>query len=54
MTTPVTMPRLGESVAEGTIGAWLKQEGDYVELDGQWIRGTFAVARIDNVRGGRY
>jgi pyruvate/2-oxoglutarate dehydrogenase complex dihydrolipoamide acyltransferase (E2) component len=27
------MPRLGESVAEGTIGAWLKQEGDYVELD---------------------
>jgi 2-oxoisovalerate dehydrogenase E2 component (dihydrolipoyl transacylase) len=33
MTTSVTMPRLGESVAEGTIGAWLKQEGDYVELD---------------------
>jgi pyruvate/2-oxoglutarate dehydrogenase complex dihydrolipoamide acyltransferase (E2) component len=33
MTTPVTMPRLGESVAEGTIGAWLKKEGDYVELD---------------------
>ena len=33
MTTPVTMPRLGESVAEGTIGSWLKQEGDYVELD---------------------
>jgi pyruvate/2-oxoglutarate dehydrogenase complex dihydrolipoamide acyltransferase (E2) component len=33
MTTPVTMPRLGESVAEGTIGTWLKQEGDYVELD---------------------
>jgi pyruvate/2-oxoglutarate dehydrogenase complex dihydrolipoamide acyltransferase (E2) component len=33
MTTPVTMPRLGESVSEGTIGTWLKQEGDYVELD---------------------
>lgn len=33
MTTPVTMPRLGESVAEGTIGAWLKKEGDYVERD---------------------
>ncbi len=33
MTTPVTMPRLGESVAEGTIGAWLKQEGDYIERD---------------------
>lgn len=33
MPTPVTMPRLGESVAEGTIGTWLKQEGDYVERD---------------------
>lgn len=33
MPTPVKMPRLGESVAEGTIGAWLKQEGDYVEKD---------------------
>jgi len=33
MPTSVTMPRLGESVAEGTIGVWLKQEGDYVERD---------------------
>ncbi|GAC1402913.1 MAG: dihydrolipoamide acetyltransferase family protein [Ktedonobacteraceae bacterium] len=33
MPTPVTMPRLGESVAEGTIGAWMKQVGDYVEKD---------------------
>jgi 2-oxoglutarate dehydrogenase complex dihydrolipoamide succinyltransferase (E2) component len=33
MSTAVTMPRLGESVAEGTIGSWLKQEGDYVEKD---------------------
>lgn len=33
MPTSVTMPRLGESVAEGTIGAWLKKEGDYVEKD---------------------
>ncbi len=33
MPTPVKMPRLGESVAEGTIGGWLKQEGDYVEKD---------------------
>ncbi len=24
----VTMPQLGESVAEGTIGKWLKQVGD--------------------------
>ena len=28
----VTMPQLGESVAEGTIGKWLKQVGDSVEL----------------------
>ena len=33
MATAVQMPRLGESVAEGTLGAWLKQEGDYVEKD---------------------
>jgi|SRR5579859_2674604 len=33
MPTPVQMPRLGESVAEGTIGNWLKQEGDMVEKD---------------------
>ena len=33
MPTPVKMPRLGESVAEGTIGAWLKQEGEYIERD---------------------
>jgi len=33
MSTPVKMPRLGESVAEGTIGAWLKNEGDLIEQD---------------------
>src|SRR5829696_2456750 len=27
----VTMPQLGESVTEGTIGKWLKQPGDRVE-----------------------
>jgi pyruvate/2-oxoglutarate dehydrogenase complex dihydrolipoamide acyltransferase (E2) component len=27
----VTMPQLGESVAEGTIGKWLKQPGDTIE-----------------------
>src|SRR3954452_13792270 len=27
----VTMPQLGESVTEGTIGAWLKKPGDHVE-----------------------
>ena len=29
----VTMPQLGESVAEGTIGKWLKAVGDAVALD---------------------
>ncbi len=29
----VTMPQLGESVAEGTIGKWLKQPGDAVAMD---------------------
>ncbi|GER82119.1 MAG: 2-oxo acid dehydrogenase subunit E2 [Thermogemmatispora sp.] len=33
MPTPVKFPRLGESVAEGTVAAWLKREGDYVEKD---------------------
>ena len=27
------MPQLGESVSEGTIGRWLKNPGDRVELD---------------------
>ena len=27
----VTMPQLGESVAEGTIGKWLKNIGDHVD-----------------------
>ena len=29
----VTMPALGESVSEGTVTRWLKQEGDRVEAD---------------------
>jgi pyruvate dehydrogenase E2 component (dihydrolipoyllysine-residue acetyltransferase) len=29
----VTMPKLGESVTEGTIGTWFKAVGDAVELD---------------------
>ncbi|MBL7498359.1 hypothetical protein I6A84_40000 [Frankia sp. CNm7] len=33
MYTSVTMPRLGESVAEGTVTRWLKQEGQRVEAD---------------------
>src|SRR5947209_10031518 len=31
--TVIKMPQLGESVAEGTIGRWLKQPGDRVERD---------------------
>ncbi|HEC21486.1 MAG TPA: 2-oxo acid dehydrogenase subunit E2 [Chloroflexi bacterium] len=31
MATEVIMPRLGESVVEGTIGRWLKQEGEPIE-----------------------
>ncbi|EGL83409.1 catalytic domain-containing protein of components of various dehydrogenase complexes [Caldalkalibacillus thermarum TA2.A1] len=30
MATKVTMPQLGESVTEGTIGRWLVKEGDHV------------------------
>ncbi|MDQ7905887.1 2-oxoglutarate dehydrogenase, E2 component, dihydrolipoamide succinyltransferase [Phytohabitans sp. ZYX-F-186] len=33
MPVSVPMPRLGESVTEGTITRWLKQEGDRVEVD---------------------
>jgi 2-oxoglutarate dehydrogenase E2 component (dihydrolipoamide succinyltransferase) len=33
MSTTVTMPQLGESVIEGTIGKWLVKEGDRVERD---------------------
>jgi pyruvate dehydrogenase E2 component (dihydrolipoyllysine-residue acetyltransferase) len=33
MPTTVTMPALGESVTEGTVTRWLKQEGDQVEVD---------------------
>src|SRR5881409_462276 len=33
MTVSVTMPRLGESVTEGTVTRWLKKEGERVEVD---------------------
>src|SRR3954470_21489502 len=32
-TTQVTMPAMGESVTEGTVLEWHKQEGDHVEVD---------------------
>jgi 2-oxoglutarate dehydrogenase E2 component (dihydrolipoamide succinyltransferase) len=33
MSTPVTLPALGESVTEGTVTRWLKQVGDAVAID---------------------
>src|SRR5437660_2120304 len=33
MSTTIVMPQLGESVAEGIIGKWLKNEGDSVQKD---------------------
>src|SRR5436190_6471300 len=32
-TVEITMPQMGESVSEGTVLTWLKQEGDWVEKD---------------------
>src|SRR5918993_2839374 len=33
MPTPVVMPQMGESIAEGTIVRWLKKVGDTVDRD---------------------
>jgi len=33
VTTSVTLPKMGESVVEGTIIRWLKQEGEHVDVD---------------------
>ena len=33
MSTSVVLPALGESVTEGTVTRWLKQEGDTVAVD---------------------
>src|SRR5262245_54686187 len=33
MPTPVVMPQMGESIAEGTIVRWLKKVGDAVDRD---------------------
>src|ERR1700761_5612423 len=33
MSVSVTMPRLGESVTEGTVTRWLKAEGEHVDAD---------------------
>ena len=40
MATEITVPQLGESVTEGSIGEWLKQPGDAVAVDqypSQWL-----------------
>src|SRR6187431_297736 len=33
MPTPVVMPQMGESIAEGTIVRWMKKVGDTVDRD---------------------
>src|ERR1051325_3645636 len=33
MATPVVMPQMGESIAEGTIVRWIKHVGDTVDRD---------------------
>src|ERR1700742_3199108 len=40
MAFSVQMPALGESVTEGTVTRWLKQEGDTVELDEPLVEGS--------------
>src|SRR3954454_1753865 len=36
----ITMPKLGETVTEGTIGSWRKQVGDQVEFDDPLFEGS--------------
>ena len=31
--TSIQMPQLGETIVEGTILKWLKQEGEQIEID---------------------
>src|SRR5829696_5935249 len=33
MSTPVVMPQMGESIAEGTIVRWIKKVGDSIDKD---------------------
>src|SRR3977135_996431 len=40
MAISVQMPALGESVTEGTVTRWLKQEGDTVEEDEPLLEGS--------------
>ncbi len=36
-TIQVTLPAMGESVTEGTVLEWHKQEGDAVEIDETFV-----------------
>src|SRR4029453_7785366 len=40
MATPVKMPELGESITEGTITRWIKQEGERGEAGGPLFQGS--------------
>src|SRR3954469_3373425 len=44
-TTQVTMPAMGESVTEGTVLEWHKQEGDHVEVDDVLVE--ISTAKVD-------
>ena len=33
MPTPIVVPQMGESVVEGTVGRWMKSEGDPIAKD---------------------
>jgi 2-oxoglutarate dehydrogenase E2 component (dihydrolipoamide succinyltransferase) len=38
MSKEITVPTLGESVTEATVGEWLKQPGDPVKVDEHIVR----------------
>ena len=40
------MPKLGETVTEGTIGSWIKKAGDTVEMDDAAVRGVHRQGRF--------
>lgn len=45
--TDIKMPQLGESIAEGTIGQWLVEVGDWVDEDQPLVQVTTDKADID-------
>ena len=42
----LTMPKMGESVAEATITQWLKNEGDAISMDESIL--TIATDKVDS------